>query len=318
MRILSLLAAVAMTCLQPAVASEWPTQSIRLIVPYSAGGPTDGLGRMLADKLSNKLGQPVVVLNKGGAGGTIGVSEVLRSTPDGYTLALVAPGPVAGRHALTEVNYPLDDIEYITLVAKNPAAIAVNKKLGITSLQQLIQRAKEQPGKLNFSSAGNGTTPHIGAELFRQQAGIDVVHVPYKGAAPAVAAVLAGDVDYVMADLPALLAQHRAGSLTILAVASPERAPQAPDIPTTRELGLDKVIMETNYGLVGPKGIPEDVLTRLRTAVKDVVSSPDMAKFVSDQGGVALASSGEEYEQLMREEYRKWKEVAEKGNITLN
>src|SRR5690606_31925428 len=123
-------------------------------------------------------------------------SEVLRSQPDGYTLALVAPGPVAGMHALTEVNYPLEDIEFITLVAKNPGAIAVNNKLGVTSLEQLIQRAKEQPGKLNYSSAGNGTTPHIGAELFRQQAGIEVLHVPYKGAAPAVTAALAGEVDY--------------------------------------------------------------------------------------------------------------------------
>src|SRR5690606_33217691 len=190
--------------------------------------------------------------------------------------------------------------------------------LGITSLEQLIQRAKEQPGKLNYSSAGNGTTPHIGAELFRQQAGIDVLHVPYKGAAPAVTAALSGEVDYVFADLPALLPHHRGGSLTILAVASPERAPQAPDIPTTRELGLTNAIMETHYGLVGPKGIPADVLERIQQAVKEVVSAPDMEKFIADQGGVAIASSGAEYQSLMQEENRKWTEVAEKGNISLN
>lgn len=298
-------------------AKDWPKQPIKLVIPYSAGGPTDGMGRLLAQKMAEKLSQPVIVQNKGGAGGTIGVSEVLRADPDGYTLAMVAPGPVAGMHALTEVPYSQDDIQFITLLARNAAAIGVNVKSGINSLQELIDQAKAKPNQLNFSSAGNGTTPHIGSELFRQEAGLETLHIPYRGTAPATTALLAGEVDYQMTDLSALLPHHQSGTLKVLAVASAERSPHVPDVPTTVELGLPGVIMETNYGLVGPKGIPEPILEKIRITVQEVLQMPEVEKFILDQGGVAQHSTPEEYRDLMFAETKKWKEVARRGNIVL-
>jgi tripartite-type tricarboxylate transporter receptor subunit TctC len=301
-----------------AQAQDWPSQPIRLIVPYAAGGPTDVIARLVAKKVSAQLGQQVLVDNKAGAGGTIGVDAMVRSAPDGYTFALVAPGPLAGMPNLVKVPYSQGDVQYLTLVARIPAVIVVNKDSGITSLPDLIKRAKAAPGTLNYSSAGAGTTPHIGSELLKQEAGIDVVHVPYKGAAPAVSALLGGEVQMAMVDLLPVLQHVKAGKLKILAVAGPARAPQAPDVPTTAELGLPRVVMDTNYGVIAPVGLPAEVQKRFRAAVVAAMQSPEVKAQLLGQGVVAITSTPKEYRDLMQREYDKWRLVIAKGKITLN
>lgn len=296
----------------------WPERPIRLVVPYAAGGPTDVMARKIGAHIAVKTGQPVIIDNKGGGGGTIGVDQVLKAKPDGYTLGLVAPGPVAGMFALSKVVYAQSDIGYISLVARNPAVIAVSAKSGIKTLAELTQSAKEKPGMLNFSSAGPGTTPHIGAELFKQEAQLDVVHIPYKGAAPAVTAVLSGEVQFISTDLMAVLPFAQQGQLRILAVVGTKRSPQIPDVPTTTELGLPKVVMETNYGVVGPKGIPVDLQKRIRSVLDEAVNSPDVKELLNQLGALAVTSSSDEYRALMESEYEKWKRVATKGNIRLD
>lgn len=301
-----------------ASAADWPAKPLRLIVPYSAGGPTDGVARLIAQHLEKNLGQPVVVQNRPGAGGAVGVGEVLRAAPDGYTLALVAPGPVAGLPALQKLPYELSDIQYIAAVARYPSVISVGARSGISTLQELVDQALKAPGKLNYSSAGNGTTPHIGAELFRQEAAIETMHIPYKGAAPATTALLAGEVQYEVSDLAPVLSFHRAGTLKVLAVAGPERLPQLPDVPTTGESGLPGVIMETLYGLVGPAGVSDETIARIGQAVKDVTDSEAVKTFLYEQGGSAAYMNSGQYRETMMAEFAKWKRVAQKGNISLN
>lgn len=300
-------------------AVDWPTKPVRLIVPYSAGGPTDGVARLIAQYLEKNLGQPVVVQNRPGAGGAVGVGEVLRASPDGYTLALVAPGPVAGLPALQKLPYELSDIQYIAGVAQYPSVISVRAQSGISTLKELIEEAMKAPGKLNYSSAGKGTAQHIGAELFRQEAAIDTLHIPYKGAAPATTALLAGEVQYEVSDLAPVLSFHRAGTLKVLAVAGPERLPQLPDVPTTAEAGLPGFTMEkTVYGLIGPVGVPQGIIDRIGQAVQAVTDTEAVKTFLYEQGGSATYQSGRHYRETMAAEFVKWKRIAKKGNISLN
>jgi len=308
------LAALATPTVQ---AQAWPSKPIRLVVPYSAGGPTDLIARLVARPVGAALHQPVVVENKAGAGGTIGLADVVRSAPDGYSFGLAAPGPLAGMPHLMKMAYNMDDIDYLTVVARIPSVIVASKEAKVSSLPDLIKAAKAEPGKLNYGSAGPGTTPHIGFELLKQQAGIEVMHVPYKGAAPAVAAVLGGEVQFAMVDLLPVLPHVQAGRLKVLAVASDSRAPQMPDVPTTVELGLPGVRMDTLYGVVAPKGLPADIRERVRDAVVSAVESPELKKQLLDQGAVSMTTTPAEYRNLMQAESDKWRDVVGKGRITL-
>lgn len=313
------LAAAALVLASPlALAQAWPAKTIRLIVPYAAGGPTDVIARQLAKKAGSTLGQTIVVDNKGGAGGTIGVDAALKSAPDGYTFALVAQGPLAGMPNLMKVPYAPADIQYLSVVAHGPAVIVTGKDSGITSLADLIKRAKASPGRLNYGSAGPGTTPHIGAELLKLEADIDLSHVPYKGAAPAVSGLLGGEVQVAMVDLLPALPHITAGTLKILAVASPSRAPQLPDVPTTRELGLPGVVMDTTYGVIGPVGVPAEVQKKFREAVVAAMQSPEMKESLQKQGALVLTSTPEDYRAQMQVEFEKWKRVVAKAKISLD
>jgi len=312
-----ILCALLTAAAAPAHAQDWPARPIRLVVPYAAGGPTDVIARLIAKKAGAALGQTIVVDNKAGAGGTIGVDATVKAAPDGYTFALAAPGPLAGMPNLMKMPYATTDVQYLTLVARIPSVVVVGKDAGLSTLPDLIKAAKAAPGKLNYSSAGPGTTPHIGAELLRQQAGIEVLHVPYKGAAPAVMAVLSGEVQFAMVDLLPALPHARSGGLKVLAVAGASRAPQLPDVPTTKELGLPKVLMDTHYGVIGPKGVPAAVERKFRDAVVAAVQSPELKAQFLEQGAVAVTSTPQEYRALMQAEFEKWREVVSKGRITL-
>lgn len=309
--------ALAGTAPLTAQSQEWPVRPVKLIVPYAAGGPTDSVARLLATRMGAALGQAFVVENRAGAGGTVGVEATVKAPPDGYTFALVAPGPLAGMPNLMKTPYGADDLQYLTLVAKIPSVLVVSTRSGIQSLEQLIQKAKAEPDKLTYSSAGSGTTPHIGMEILKDQAGIKLLHVPYKGAAPAITAVLSGEVSATMVDLLPVLPHVSAGALKVLAVAGPTRAPQLPDVPTTREKGLPGVTMETTYGLIGPKGLPANVQTRFRDAAVAIVNTPDMKQQFLQQGAIALTSTPAEYQGIIRTESDKWRGIIGKVKISL-
>ncbi len=302
---------------QAAHAQAWPTKPIRLVVPYAAGGPGDIIARMVAKKAGESLGQTIVVDNKGGAGGTIGVDNALKSAPDGYTFALTAQGPLAGMPNLMKVPYALGDVQYLTLVARGPAVIAVAKKVAADNLGDFVKLAKAQPGKLNYGSAGPGTTPHIGAELLKQEAGIEMTHVPYKGAGPAVTALLGGEIDLAVVDLLNVLPHVAAGTLKVLAVAGPNRAPQLPDVPTTKDAGLPNVVMDTTYGVIAPPGMPADVQARFRDALVGAVQSAEVKEQMLKQGVVPLTTTPQEYKAAMQAEFDKWKRVIAAAKITL-
>ena len=316
------LALLALTGLPATAASAapdaWPTRPVRLIVPYAPGGPTDIIGRLVARFAGEALGQPVVVDNRAGAGGTIGLAQALQAPPDGYTLALVAPGPIAGMPNLMKLPYAPDDIAYLTLAARTPSVIVVRSQSGIDSLAALIAQARQHPGTMNYGSAGAGTTPHLGAELFKQEAKVDLVHVPYKGAAPALAALMAGDVQMMMVDLLPVIPLAASGRLKILAVVSDRRVPGLPDVATTRELGFPGVLMDANYGIVGPKGIPSGVQSRIVDAVRRAVARPEMQAEMAKIGGTAVTSTPADYRDMTRVEFERWKRVVDTGHLTLN
>ncbi len=298
-------------------AQAWPAKPIRLIVPYAAGGPGDIIARAVAQQAGARLGQTVVVDNKGGAGGTIGVDLALKAAPDGYTYALTAQGPLAGMPNLGKVPYAPGDVAYLSLVARGPAVIAVGKEVPANTLAEFVQQAKAAPGKFNYGSAGPGTTPHIGAELLRQQAGIELAHVPYKGAGPAITALLGGEIQLAMVDLLNVLPHVAAGRLKVLAVASPERAPQLPQVPTTKEAGYAAVVMDTQYGVIAPRGVPADIDKRFRDAIVAAMESAEMKEQLLKLGVVAQTSSPQDFKALIDAEFQKWKEVVAKGKITV-
>jgi tripartite-type tricarboxylate transporter receptor subunit TctC len=312
------LAAAGLSASAAVRAQEWPARPLKLIVPYSPGGPTDAVARILAVRMSSTLGQPVTVDNRAGAGGVIGVDAVAKAAPDGYTFALVAPGPLAGMPNLMKTPYAPSDLQYLTLAARIPSVIVVGRASGIASLQQLIDRAKQAPDKLNYSSAGAGTSPHIGFELFKRETGARIVHVAYKGAAPAITAVLSGEVQATMVDLLPVLPHVASGGLVVLAVAGPSRAPQLPDVPTTAELGFPGVLMETTYGLVAPRDLPPAVQKRLRDSAVAAIEAPETQAQFLKQGAIAATSTGAQYQRLMQAESDKWRGVIASARISLD
>jgi tripartite-type tricarboxylate transporter receptor subunit TctC len=311
----------AVVCASTAVlvqAQTWPARPVTLVVPYAAGGPSDIIARLVAKKVGADLGQTVIVDNKAGAGGTIGVSAVVKAAPDGYTFALTGPGPIAGMPNLMKMPYTPADYQFVTLVARVPSVIVVGANAGFADLPDFIKKAKASPGKFNYGSAGSGTTPHIGAELLKQEAGVEITHVPYKGAAPAVTALLGGEIQMAMVDLPPVLQHVNAGQLQLLAGAGNARAPQMPQVPPTAELGLPRVLMDTNYGVIAPKGVSPDIQKKLRDAIGVALQSPEIKEQFLKVGAIATASAPEEYSKLMTSEYDKWKTVVTRGKITLD
>ncbi len=319
--IIKLLAAFSVLSMTPAAHAQdanWPKQTIKMVVPYAPGGPTDIIARLLSTKVGAELGQSVIVDNKAGAGGTIGVAQVLKSAPDGYTFSLVAPGPISGMPNLTKLSYTPQDILYVTLVAKTSAVIAVQADSGIKTLADLIREAKAKPGKLNYGSAGHGTTTHLGVELLKQESGIDMVHVAYKGAAPALTALLAGEVQMVMLDMLPTLPHVASGKLKVLAIVGESRVPQMPDVPTTKEQGYSRVLMDAYYGIIGPQGLSPAVQNRVRQAFANAINSDEVKAAMAKLGAAGQTSSSEEYKKVMMADYEKWKAVIEKGQIKVN
>ena len=297
--------------------SDWPQKPIRLIVPYPAGGPVDSLARAIGPALGEALGQPIVIENKAGASGTIGMASAMKAEPDGYTFGFGVPGAITVLPHLQKLPYSVDDIQYVSLVARVPQVIASSPKAKIGTLQELISMAKQQPGKINYGSAGNATTPHLGAELLAQEAGIKMTHIPYKGAAPVLNGLLTGEIDIAALDLSAVLPFVSQG-VKILAVSAPNRVSALPNVQTTTELGLPKVQSESNYGIIAATGTPPAIVQKFRDALVKVLNSKEVSDRIAAQGAIAASSTPEEYKKLMQADSTKWGTVLKKGNITLD
>jgi tripartite-type tricarboxylate transporter receptor subunit TctC len=304
----ALICAAAMLIPVLASAQGYPSKPVRLIVPFPAGGPADLFGRALAQSMSASLGQPVIIENRSGVGGVLGVDNVAKAPPDGYLLALNSGSAVAiAPFSMEKMPYdPKKDLALITTVVKVPEVLVVHPSLPVNSLAELIAYAKANPGKVNFGSAGGGTITHLAGELLKVEAGINIVHVPYKGAAPAVQDLLGGQVQMGVFDVPVLLPHIRSGKLKALALTSGSRSPALPDVPTTAELGLPKVNSDNWYGLVAPAGTPADVLTKLHASATGALRSPEVIEQYGKVSGIAFPSSPAEYAAFIDSEQAKW------------
>ena len=311
--------AVSAIILAPSAAhaQSWPSKSIRLIVGFPPGGPVDLLARAIAPALGAKLGQAIVIENKAGASGTIGIDTTVKAAPDGYTFGFGTPGGITALPHVMKLPYDAQKISYVSLVARVPQIIIANNDIRETTLPDLIKAAKAAPKKFNFGSAGNATTPHLGGELLRQEAGIDIVHVPYKGAAPALAGLMGGEIQILALDVSGALSLINGGKVRALAIETPRRVDFLPQVPTAAELGYPNILVESNYGIIMPPGIPAAIATKFRDALVEVVNQPDVRDQIIKQGAIPATSTPEEYRQIMQTESAKWEKVIKAGNIRL-
>ena len=294
-----------------ALPQSYPAKPVRLIVPFPAGGPADIFGRFLAQGMSANLGQPVVIENVGGVGGVLGIDRAAKSAPDGYTLALNSASTVSiAPFSVAKMPYdPKKDLALITTVVRVPEVLAVNPALPVNTLAELIAYAKANPGKVNFGSAGAGSITHLAGELLKVEAGLNLIHIPYKGAAPAVTDLLSGQVQMGIFDVPILLPHIRSGKLKALAITSGKRTQNLPDVQTTGEANLPKVNSDNWYGLVGPAGLPPAILKRIHAAAVAALNAPDLIDQYAKVSGAPMPSSPEEYSVYLAQEQDKWGKV---------
>jgi tripartite-type tricarboxylate transporter receptor subunit TctC len=291
-----------------ALAQAYPSKPVHLIVGFPPGGPADYFGRALAQAMSANLGQQVVVENKSGIGGVLGMEAVAKALPDGYVLGLNNQGSVAmAPFALSSMPYnPQKDLALITTVVKVPEIVVVHPSVPANSLAELVAYAKANPGRVNYGSAGSGGITHLAGELLKIEAKIDLVHVPYKGAAPAVTDLLGGQVQMGIFDVPVVLPHIKAGKLRALAVTSAKRAPSLPEVPTTAEVGYPGVISDNWYGLVAPAGTSPEVLKRIHAAAVAALNSPAVVGQFDKVSGIAFPATPEEYAAFLSEEQARW------------
>jgi tripartite-type tricarboxylate transporter receptor subunit TctC len=307
----------ALTAVVAGAADTYPVKPIRLIVPFPPGGPADALARMVGDRLSASLGQSVIVDNRPGAAGNIGMELAAKAAPDGYTLVLAPAGNLTVNPSLYR-NVPYDvarDFAPVTVIAAVPNILVVNPAVPAQDLADLIRYAKANPGRLNYSSPGSGSGAHLAGELLKSAAGIDVVHVPYNGIAPAVTAVIAGDVQLMFAGAPSALPQVNGGKLRALAVASPKRIVAAPALPTLDESGLPGFDVTSWYSIVAPAGTPPAVIERLQREIARALDNPDIRAKLAGLGAEPIGNSPAEFAAMIKSETAKWSKIVKDANI---
>ena len=317
MKALKLLA-VGFCLLAPALAQAqtFPDKPIRLIVPFPPGGPNDIIARVVGKRLGEILKQTIVIDNRGGQGGVLGTDVVAKAAPDGYTIAITSAGALAISPSMEKVAYDtLKDLQPITLVAKVPEMLVVATSVPANNMAELVALAKSQPGKLNFASSGPGSLPHLAGELFKLTAKIEMTHVPYKGAAPAVNDLLGQQVQMVFLDLPILLPQIQAGKLKPIAVGAPERVPSAPNVPTTTEVGMPDLQTENWYGMVAPAKTPPAIVAALNKATVEALKDPDVLSKLSSQGAILVGDTPEHFGAFIASESKKWAKVIKDAGV---
>jgi tripartite-type tricarboxylate transporter receptor subunit TctC len=306
--------AAAFTTLTPqagAAADAYPSKPVRFVVAFPPGGGTDIIARSIAHKLAERIAQQVVVDNRPGAGGNIGTDIVAKSAPDGYTMLMGSAGPLAINASLfAKMPFdPIKDLAPVTLAATTPNVLVVHPSIKAATVKELIALAKARPGEINFASSGHGTPAHLAGELFNSMAGVKMVHVPYKGAAPALADLLGGQVQLMFSTMPPALPHVKDGKLHALAVTSAKRSPAAPELPTLDEIALPGFEANTWHGVVVPAGTPATIIARLNREIVAILHLPDVVERFSGQGAEALGSTPEEFAAYIRSETLKWAKV---------
>lgn len=302
-----------------AAAADWPARSVNIVVPFSPGGTTDVVGRLMADKLGALWGQSVVVENKLGAGGNVGTAAVARSNPDGYTL-LMASGSIltVSPHLYKDLPFdPVKDFAPITNVAAGPMVVVTSKNVQAKTLKELIDFAQKNPGKLNMGSAGLGTQVHMAGENFSYAADVKMTHVPYRGEAAAYAELMAGQIDVVVGNVGAVSGLVDGGRINALAVTGEKRAPMLPDVPTTSEAGMDGFTNYGWFGFVAPAGTPQEVIDKIQKDTAKVLAMPDVKQRLESIGMTAVGNSPDEFKAAIKEESDYWAKVVKDRNIVI-
>jgi tripartite-type tricarboxylate transporter receptor subunit TctC len=299
-----------------AAAQDFPAKPIKLIVPFPAGGPNDIIARIVGQRMSELTKQPVIIDNRGGAGGALGTDAVAKAAPDGYTIGIVNCGALAINQSMEKVPYEtLKDLAPVTLVVTVPEMLVVASNVPARNMSELVALAKAQPGKLNFASTGPGSLPHLAGELLKLTAQIDIAHVPYRGAAPAINDLLGQQVQMTFLDLPAILPHIRSGTLKPIALGTTARAPTAPDVPTTVELGMPALRIENWYGMVAPAATPPAIVAALNRITTAALADPAVKEKLAEQGLTTVGNSPEQFRDYIAAETAKWAKVIKDAGV---
>lgn len=299
-------------------AQAWPARPIRLVVPFPPGGLIDNMARLIAPRLSAELGQPVVIDNKPGAGGNLGAGEAARANPDGYTLLMASPPLTINPALYSKLPYQPEHLAPLGLLGRVPNVLMVNPNSGIQSVAELTSRIKARPGQLNYASNGQGTSLHLSAELYKSKAKLFITHIPYRGAAAAMTALMAGEVDLMFDNLPSALGQIQAGKLKALAVTTPQRSSVLPQVPTMAEAGLSGYQVSAWFGLMAPAGLPAAVQARIEQALERIVQRPDVIAALQKQGAEPSWLDSKGLASFMQADTAQWKTVADYARIQLD
>lgn len=302
----------------PLCAQTYPSKPVHFVLPFPAGGPTDILGRIIGQKLAERLGQPFVPENRPGAGGNNGAEFAAKARPDGYTILLAAPSLSISPTLYKKLNYDsVKGFAPISLVAQIHNVLLVRPSLPVKSLKELVEFAKTNPGKLNFGSGGIGTSNHLGSELLKSLAKINIVHVPYKGSNQAMLGVMGNEIDMVVIGIPSSLPNIQAGKVRALAVLSEERLPSLPGVPTAKEAGIDNFEVTTWYGILAPAGTPRDIVARLNAEWVKIAAMPDVQEKMQNTGFQPMSGTPEQFAEFIKTEIVRWGKVIKEANISV-
>src|SRR5437764_14299476 len=317
MRILLVLALLALPA-GLAQSQQYPTKPVRIIAPFAPGGGTDFIARLIAQKLTERLGQQVIVENKPGAGGNLGAEFAVKSPPDGYTLLLIA-GSYTVNPSIYKLSFdPVNDITPLVQLSQGPFVVAVHPSVPAKTLRELIDYARKEPDKLSYASAGSGSITHLASELFLDMAKIRIVHVPYKGTGPALNDTIAGNTQLIFGSVATSLQFIKSGRLRGLAVTTPQRIAAAPELPTVAEAGVPGYQVVLWHGLVGPKGLPANVVERINQVANDALKSKDVADVLASDGVTPAGGSPDQFREVIRNDIARWSEVVKKANIKID
>jgi tripartite-type tricarboxylate transporter receptor subunit TctC len=315
---LALIAACLVGAASPALAQDYPARPIRFVVPYPPGGGTDVIARIVQPRLTEALGQPIVIENRGGAGGAVGTEVAAKSVPDGYTFLFTLSSHTINP-LLYKLNYDVErDFASVSILVSVPQLIAANPGAPAKTLKEMVAAARERPGVYSYASVGNGTPSHIAGELLKLRAGVNMIHIPYRGGGPAVADTLGGQVPFLFVTAPAALSHVRSGKLRALAVTTAKRTPAAPEIPTVaEELDLPDYEVDSWYAMFAPAKTPAAIVARMQRDVSRVVRLPEVSRRLLEQGADSVGSSSEELDRVVKAELRRWAQVIRDAGIRL-
>jgi len=300
----------------PSAAEDFPAKPIRLIVPFPPGGPNDIIARVIGQRMSEIVHQPIVIDNRGGQAGVLGTDAIAKSAPDGYTIGIVSASALSISPTMEKVAYDVArDFAPITLVATVPEMLVVASSVPARDTKELVALAKAEPGKLNFASAGTGGITHLAGELFKLTAKIDIVHVPYRGAAPAINDLLGQQVQMAFLDLPVILPHIKAGTLRAIVLGAKERVPTAPDVPTTAEVGMPDILIENWYGMIAPAGTPPPIIDRLNRVATEAMADPAVKEKLADQGLALVPQTPEQFRAYIASETARWAKVIKDAGV---